>query len=73
MEDVLEPSGEFLEANEISFSLLDICTGIKLDDKLLKVSAMVCLLDKNKSSKIHNSIFIIYFSICKKTRSKKEK
>jgi len=37
MQDVLEPSVEFLEADEISFSLLDICRGIKLDDKLIQV------------------------------------
>jgi hypothetical protein len=44
---------------------------IRLDDKLLKVSVMVSLLGKNKGSKIHNTIFIIYFYIYKKNKNKK--
>jgi len=51
VEDELEPRGEFLEVAVISFSLLDIYKGIRLEDKLLKVlAAMVCLLGKDKSS-----------------------
>jgi hypothetical protein len=39
-----------------------------LDDKLLKVSVMVCLLGKNKGSK---TIFIIYFLFIRKNKKQK--
>jgi hypothetical protein len=44
---------------------------IRLDDKLLKVSVMVCLCGKNKGMKIHNIIIVIYFSIYKKNKKQK--
>jgi len=55
------------------FSLLDIYRELRLDDKLLKVSVMVCFLGENKGSKIHNTIFLVYFYIYKKNKNKKKR